>query len=352
MKNIEIVFSFDTTGSMYPCLTQVRRKIKNTVSRLLNEIPGIRIGIIAHGDYCDEKTTYITKIFDLCGDVDKICDFVQNVEPTFGGDAPECYELVLHQSRSLSWSEDSHKTLVMIGDDIPHAPARNPKKLNWRTELKALIDQEISVYGVQALNRRHANLFYQELAEKSGGYHLNLDQFAHITDYFLAICYQQSSTNQLQDYEEEIVSQGRMNRSLHKMFNTMFKRENDDFYEEANLNAVSPSRFQVLNVDENVSLKNFVLDNGLTFKRGRGFYEFTKKETIQANKEILLMDKKTGDLFAGDCVRGMLGIPENTKVRIKPTDLKEYTVFVQSNSYNRKLMAETRFLYEVEDWSK
>ena len=130
MKNIEIVFSFDTTGSMYPCLTQVRRKIKNTVSRLLNEIPGIRIGIIAHGDYCDAKNTYVTKIFDLSGDVDEICDFVQNVEPTFGGDAPECYELVLHQSRSLSWSEGSHKTLVMIGDDIPHAPARNPQKLN------------------------------------------------------------------------------------------------------------------------------------------------------------------------------------------------------------------------------
>ena len=49
-NNIEVVFSFDTTGSMYPCLTQVRRKIKETVTRLLDEIPGIRIGIIAHGD--------------------------------------------------------------------------------------------------------------------------------------------------------------------------------------------------------------------------------------------------------------------------------------------------------------
>ena len=350
MKNIEIVFSFDTTGSMYPCLTQVRRKIKHTVNRLLNEIPGIRIGIIAHGDYCDEKDAYVTKIFDLSGDVDEICNFVQNVEPTFGGDAPECYELVLHQSRSLSWSEDSHKTLVMIGDDIPHAPARNPKKLNWRTELKALIEQEITVYGVQALNRSHAKLFYQELAEKSGGYHLSLDQFAHITDYFLAICYQQSSEDQLQDYEKEINSQGRMNRSLYNMFNTMFKRDGEDFYQEADLNAVSPSRFQVLSVDDKVSLKNFVVENGLAFKRGRGFYEFTKTETIQANKEILLMDKKTGDLFAGDSVRGMLGIPENVKVRIKPTDLEQYTVFVQSNSYNRKLMANTRFLYEVEDW--
>ena len=349
MKNIEIVFSFDTTGSMYPCLTQVRRKIKNTVSRLLNEVPGIRIGIIAHGDYCDEGETYVTKIFDLSGDVDEICDFIQNVEATYGGDAPECYELVLHQSQSLSWSKDSHKTLVMIGDDIPHAPAQNPHKLNWRKELKQLIDREITVYGVQALNRSHADLFYQELAEKSGGYHLNLDQFAHITDYFLAICYQQSSNNQLENYEAEILNQGRMNRSLYKMFNTMLKRDDGDLFTEAHLNAVSPSRFQVLNVEDNISIKNFVLENGLTFKRGRGFYEFTKTETIQANKEILLMDKTTGDLFAGDCVRGMLGLPENTKVRIKPTDLEKYNVFVQSNSYNRKLMANTRFLYEVED---
>ncbi|MFS0518059.1 hypothetical protein ACEYW6_25550 [Nostoc sp. UIC 10607] len=85
---IEIVLSFDTTGSMYPCLTQVRRKIKNTVTRLIDEIPLIRIGIIAHGDYCDEGSTYVTKTFNISGDVDAICDFVQNVEPTGGKDAP------------------------------------------------------------------------------------------------------------------------------------------------------------------------------------------------------------------------------------------------------------------------
>jgi hypothetical protein len=86
---IEIVFSFDTTGSMYPCLTQVRRKLNNTIARLLNEIPGIRIGIIAHGDYCDAGSTYVTKHFDLSGDVKQICNFVETVEATGGGDAPE-----------------------------------------------------------------------------------------------------------------------------------------------------------------------------------------------------------------------------------------------------------------------
>lgn len=50
---IDVVISFDTTGSMYPVLTQVRRKVKEAVERLMSELPGIQIGIIAHGDYYD-----------------------------------------------------------------------------------------------------------------------------------------------------------------------------------------------------------------------------------------------------------------------------------------------------------
>src|SRR5204862_7711316 len=90
---VEVAFSFDTTGSMYPCLTQVRRNVKSTVTRLSEEIPGIRIGIIAHGDYCDARSTYVTRKLDLTENVSAICHFVETVQPTGGGDAPECYEL-------------------------------------------------------------------------------------------------------------------------------------------------------------------------------------------------------------------------------------------------------------------
>jgi len=351
-NNIEVVFSFDTTGSMYPCLTQVRRKIKETVTRLLDEIPGIRIGIIAHGDYCDAGSTYVTKHLDLSGDVGTICNFVQNVEPTGGGDAPECYELVLHEAQSLSWTPTNSKTLVLIGDDIPHAPAQTPQKLNWRQEVDKLAQMGITVYGIQALNRPHATLFYKELAEKSGGFHLNLDQFSYITDLFLAVCYQQSSNEQLQAYEQEVVSQGRMSRGLNKMFDTMLKREDAAVYESAELRAVKPGRFQVLEVDSEISIKAFVLENGLAFKTGRGFYEFTKTETIQGKKEIVLMERSTGDLFEGEAAREMLGLPMGETVRIKPSNLEKYAVFVQSTSANRKLMGGSRFLYEVEDWSR
>ncbi|MCC5658834.1 hypothetical protein LC608_17955 [Nostoc sp. XA010] len=337
---------------MYPCLTQVRRKIKNTVTRLIDEIPLIRIGIIAHGDYCDAGSTYVTKIFNISGDVDAICDFVQNVEPTGGGDAPECYELVLHESQSLSWSKSATKSLVLIGDDIPHPPAHNPKKLNWRKELDKLAEAEITVYGVQALNRPHATPFYQELAEKSGGFHINLDQFSYISDLFLAVCYQQSSNEQLQAYEQEVIDEGRMSRGLNKIFNTMMNREATSYYKSADLRAVSPGRFQILEVEQDISIKAFVLENGLSFKVGRGFYEFTKTETIQAQKEIILMDRATGDLFEGGAAREMLGLPMDATIRIKPSNLEKYVVFVQSTSANRKLIGKTRFLYEVEDWDR
>lgn len=349
--NIEVVFSFDTTGSMYPCLTQVRRNLKSTITRLLDEIPGIRIGIVAHGDYCDAGSTYVTKHLNLSGDVDTICNFVQNVGQTGGGDAPECYELVLHEAQSLAWSPSSTKVLVMIGDDIPHAPAQTPQKLNWRKELDRLTELGITVYGIQALNRAHATPFYQELAHKSGGFHLNLDQFSYITDFFLSVCYQQSSPDQLQDYEREIIEQGRMNRGLNQMFNTLLQRDKSDNFTSTDLRAVAPGRFQVLDVDNDISIKAFVLENGLTFKVGRGFYEFTKTETIQAQKEIVLMDRKTGDLFAGDAARDLLGLPIGETVRIKPQNLEQYVVFVQSTSANRKLVGSTRFLYEVQDWA-
>lgn len=96
----QVVFSFDTTGSMHTCLTQARRSISETVKRLFKDIPDLKVGIIAHGDYCDAGDPYVTKILDLTDDEDKIVRFVNGVGATGGGDAEECYELVLREART------------------------------------------------------------------------------------------------------------------------------------------------------------------------------------------------------------------------------------------------------------
>jgi hypothetical protein len=353
-ETIEVVFSFDTTGSMYPCLSQTRRNIKESVLRLFKEIPNIRIGIIAHGDYCDAGITYVTKRLDLCDNATRICDFVERVDATGGGDAPECYELVLHEVRTqMSWTSGKKKVLALIGDDVPHGPEYpgNEKRINWRNELGLLLEAGINVYGIQALNRSHATRFYEEIADKTGGFHLTLDQFSHVTDLIMAICYKQAGDEQLQNFEQQLISNHKMNRSLEKSFDTLLKRKKKaSMFKDADLEAVPPGRFQVMTVDRNVPIKEFAEENGLRFRIGRGFYEFTKTSTIQSHKEIVLMEKGSGDLFTGEKARRLLGLPVDVDVRVKPEYLDKYIPFVQSTSANRKLLAGTKFLYEIEDW--
>ena len=79
--------------------------------------------------------------------------FISGVSATGGGDADECYELVLRQARTqLSWTPGSVRALVMIGDCNPHGPSYplNRDHIDWRTEAAALAEEGIRVYAVQA----------------------------------------------------------------------------------------------------------------------------------------------------------------------------------------------------------
>lgn len=365
----QIVFTFDTTGSMYPCLTQTRRSIVETVRRLFLEIPDLKIGIIAHGDYCDREDSYVTKHLDLTDNEDRIVKFVNTVGATGGGDSAECYELVLKEARTkMSWKPGDTKLVVLIGDDVPHSPAdarrQSGVEINWRDELDLLLEANIKVYGVQALRRGHATAFYREIAKKTGGYHLNLDQFSHVQDLIQAVCYKQKGDEFLQQYEAEVTKKGRMNRSLDQMFATLAGRvaalergekstvTGSGFvrsrYAPTSLKAVHPARFQVLYVPRDSTIMGFVEDNGLEFKKGRGFYELTKTVKVQHHKEIILQDRKSGDFFTGEPARDLLGLPHGEDAKLKPLDLDKYKVFIQSTSVNRKLLGDTDFLYEVD----
>ena len=70
-------------------MLQVRRKLRECCTRLIQDIANIRIGVLAHGDYCDQQDKYVLRQLDLTSDVHAIGDFVDNVPKTGGGDSPE-----------------------------------------------------------------------------------------------------------------------------------------------------------------------------------------------------------------------------------------------------------------------
>jgi len=377
--SIDVVITFDTTGSMYPCLTQVRRTVKETIRQLFDDIDDLRIAIIAHGDYCDARDTYVTKHLDFSRDIDKITNFVTNVERTNGGDSPECYELVLNEARTeLNWKSGRSKVIVLIGDDVPHGPEerQNYKKINWRNELGLLLEAGIKIYGVHCMPgiRRHSKPFYEEIAKKTGGFYLTLDQFSSVTDLIMGICYKQKSDEEFVDYVKKIEKKGRMTRDLSTSFKTMSKGRDIEVsievvvgkkkkgkkyaYEEDGLQPVDSGRFQSIEVDEEQRIDYFVRDQGLTFQRGRAFYELArygkKRYKVQQYKEIILMDRESGDFFNGPEVRRILGLHPQTSSGgvteyLAPKSLDKYRVFIQSTSFTRVLVPGTSLLYEVED---
>lgn len=67
---------------------KVRENLQETCRRLLHDIPNIRIGLMAHGDYCDHHT-YVIRQVDLTSDVQQLVDFANDTPSTSGGDSPE-----------------------------------------------------------------------------------------------------------------------------------------------------------------------------------------------------------------------------------------------------------------------
>lgn len=364
-NGVDLVVSFDTTGSMYPVLSRVRNEVVGFVKEMFGTIPNLRIGIVAHGDYCDKDNPYTIRIMDLTTDKDAICNFIRTTDRTYGGDADECYELVLNNVRTtIKWRAGSTKIMVLIGDSSPHGVnyPDNKDRIDWVEEAGILNDMGVKIFAVHALSyyRGSSRNFYNQVANITGGKYLTLDQFNEVIDLIEATCISEYSEEKLNDFVSVIRSKGRMTRTLANNINRLSSNKIDTGYSDSEtvqkdgLVPVLPGRFQVMTVDENCDIRSFVESNGITFKKGRGFYELTKHETVQQYKEVIIQDRTTGEMFNGSQVRERLGLqPQIAKGGVKESlssrDTAEFRVFVQSTSFNRKLIAGTTFLYEVDE---
>lgn len=161
-----LAISMDTTGSMSPCIADVRQKLKDLAGDMVKDIPDLKIGIISHGDYCDREDCI--KILDFTSDLEEIMDFLHNSPNTSGGDADECYELALNKAQTLSWPE-SGGSMVMIGDCDPHPVGYQfenfVNQLDWQQELKALLAKNVKVFPIQCMNS--PSTFWGAIAEIS-----------------------------------------------------------------------------------------------------------------------------------------------------------------------------------------
>lgn len=92
-------------------------------------------------------------------------------------------------------------------------------------------------------------------------------------------------------------------------------------------------------------IKDFVVDRLGLYEIGRAYYELTKTEEVQPQKDILILDRNTNKLYGGYDARQLIGINSVDVCRVSPKNVGNYSIFIKSTSVNRKLVRGTKVLY-------
>lgn len=119
LSGLEIVFAFDSTGSMGPVLQATKQRMTRMVRALHALVPDARIGVVTYRDH-GEREDYLTRSVPLDRDLYRSLAFVQTVDADGGGDRPEAVLEALDVAMKQSWGRRARRVIVVIGDAPAH----------------------------------------------------------------------------------------------------------------------------------------------------------------------------------------------------------------------------------------
>ena len=117
---LDIVFIFDTTGSMGEEIERLKQTIEiiNLNLTSLSSKPKVRFGMVLYRDIEEE---YRTKIMPLTDNLDDFRNFLDEVEAYGGGDGPEDLQEALKDTlKNMNWDKKALKMSFIITDAPAH----------------------------------------------------------------------------------------------------------------------------------------------------------------------------------------------------------------------------------------
>ncbi|MBM3527977.1 MAG: VWA domain-containing protein [Alphaproteobacteria bacterium] len=173
---VEVAFVLDTTGSMSRLIEGAKRKIWSIATAILDENPDaeVRMGLVAYRDIGDE---YVTKTFDLTGDVQDLYAKLLELRASGGGDWPESVNEALHTAvTKLAWSQGPRvdRIMFLVGDAPPHM--NYAQDVKYPAVLRMARDRGIVVNAVQAGSARDTERVWREIAQRGDGRFIPIPQ--------------------------------------------------------------------------------------------------------------------------------------------------------------------------------
>lgn len=115
---LDIVITFDSTGSMDAEIRQVKSKIERIGGALMRLVPKTRIGICT---YRDEGDAYVVQGLRLTDNLARVCEYLDGIAAEGGGDTPEAVDQGLRWAiEQNDFRPTARKVILLFGDAPPH----------------------------------------------------------------------------------------------------------------------------------------------------------------------------------------------------------------------------------------
>jgi hypothetical protein len=121
----DVVFVFDTSGSMAPALSEAKAEIQEVMSRLQGSISSAQFGVAEVRDTGEEESgSYAWKLDQsLTLNASAVSEAITTLTAFGGGDGPEAYGRALYETDtnpSVGWRPGARHLIVLIADQVPH----------------------------------------------------------------------------------------------------------------------------------------------------------------------------------------------------------------------------------------
>lgn len=178
---IEVAFVLDTTSSMTGLIEGAKRKIWTIARQVASgrPVPAIKLGLIGYRDLGDE---YVTRSFDLTGDVDAIYGQLVEFRAVGGGDKRESVNQALHEAvTKLSWSKDPNtlKIVFLVGDAPPHMDY--PDDVKYPDTIQIALRSGIIINTIQCGGDPQTTEVWREIASRAEGAYVQIVQSGGMT---------------------------------------------------------------------------------------------------------------------------------------------------------------------------
>lgn len=150
---LDLVFVIDATGSMKDDMEKLKAELIPSVEKTFGENPEARIGLLFYRDYGDtfKFMDLPLKYFDFTTSLKLFQKNLNSIKimGKEGGDVPEAvYEAIFGACQFYSWSPDSDKQVILIGDAEPHPRPRGTKKYSKEYVMGLAKEKGIKIHTI------------------------------------------------------------------------------------------------------------------------------------------------------------------------------------------------------------